>query len=233
MAANPSNLKLAKLQREVIACRLCPRLVAHREAVASAKRRAYQHCEYWGRPVPSFGDPAARLLIVGLAPGAHGANRTGRMFTGDSSGDFLYKALFDNGFASQPDSTARGDGLRLTDAYITAPVRCAPPGNKPTREEFAACRPFLERELDLLANVKVVVVLGRLALDAYLGVLLDRKLIQRRSAYPFAHGAHFPLPSGLPALLCCYHPSRQNTQTGVLTMQMLQSLFEAARRMLG
>ncbi|MEX2300309.1 MAG: uracil-DNA glycosylase [Bryobacterales bacterium] len=233
MAANRLSLKLAKLQQEVIACRLCPRLVAHREAVASAKRRAYLRCEYWGRPVPSFGDPAARLLIVGLAPGAHGANRTGRMFTGDSSGDFLYKALFDNGFASQPNSTGRSDGLHLIDAYITAPVRCAPPGNKPTREEFAACRPFLERELDLLANVKVVVTLGRLALDAYLGVPLDRKLIQRRSGYPFSHGAHFRLPSGLPTLLCCYHPSRQNTQTGVLTMQMLQSVFGDARRMLG
>jgi uracil-DNA glycosylase family 4 len=155
------------------------------------------------------------------------------MFTGDSSGDFLYKALFDNGFASQPNSADRGDGLHLIDAYITAPVRCAPPGNKPTREEFAACRPFLERELDLLANIKVVVVLGRLALDAYLGVLLDRKLIQRRSEYPFSHGAHFRLPSGLPALFCSYHPSRQNTQTGVLTMQMLQSVFLAARRTLG
>jgi uracil-DNA glycosylase family 4 len=155
------------------------------------------------------------------------------MFTGDSSGDFLYKALFDNGFASQPNSIDRSDGLHLIDAYITAPVRCAPPGNKPTREEFTACRPFLERELDLLANVKVVVTLGRLALDAYLGVLHDRTLIQRRSDYPFSHGAHFPLPSGLPALLCCYHPSRQNTQTGVLTMQMLQSVFGAARRMLG
>lgn len=227
-----SNPKLSKLQEAVIACRLCPRLVAHRETVAREKRRAYQDWEYWGRPVPSFGDPAARLLIVGLAPGAHGANRTGRMFTGDSSGDFLYKALFDNGFASQPNSTDRDDGLRLIDAYITAPVRCAPPDNKPSRQEFSTCRPYLLQELDLLPNVKVVVALGRLALDSYLTILLDRGLIRKRSEYPFSHGVSHRLPSGLPALLCSYHPSRQNTQTGVLTMQMLQSVFAQARQMM-
>ena len=210
---------------------MCPRLVSHREAVALQKRRAYQEWDYWGRPVPSFGDPAARLLIVGLAPGAHGANRTGRMFTGDSSGDFLYKALFNSGFGSQPTSTDRDDGLRLVDAYITAPVRCAPPGNKPTREEFRACRTFLEQEVDLLPNVRVVVALGRLALDSYLTVWLDRGLIRRRSDYPFSHGVHHRLPPGLPALLCSYHPSRQNTQTGLLTMQMLQSVFDRARQM--
>lgn len=224
--------KLAELQRAVIGCRMCDRLVAHREEIAATKRRAYKDWDYWGKPVPSFGDPEARLLVVGLAPGAHGANRTGRMFTGDSSGDFLYKALFDTGFASQPTSTGPGDGLRLLDAYITAPVRCAPPDNKPSREEFAACRPFLQRELDLLPNVQVVVALGRLALDSYLTVLLERGLIQRRSGYPFSHGVCYRLPSGRPALLCSYHPSRQNTQTGVLTMQMLQSVFETARHML-
>jgi uracil-DNA glycosylase len=224
--------QLAELQQSVIGCRRCPRLVAHREQVAATKRRAYQDCAYWGKPVPSFGDPAARLLVVGLAPGAHGANRTGRMFTGDSSGDFLYKALFHSGFASQPDSIDRQDGLRLLDAYITAPVRCAPPANKPTREEFAECRPFLRRELDLLPNVQVVVALGRLALDSYLTLLLERKLVGRRSECPFAHGACYRLPSGSPALLCSYHPSRQNTQTGVLTMQMLQSVFNQARQML-
>jgi uracil-DNA glycosylase family 4 len=228
----PATAKLAQLQKTVIACRLCPRLVAHREAVAQTKRRAYQHWDYWGRPVPSFGDPTARLLIVGLAPGAHGANRTGRMFTGDSSGDFLYKALFDSGFASQPGSASRDDGLRLIDAYITAPVRCAPPENKPTREEFATCQTFLEQEIDLLSRVKVVVALGRLALDSYLTVLLNRGLIRRRADYPFSHGQYHRLPSGLPGLLCSYHPSRQNTQTGVLTMQMLQSVFTAARQII-
>jgi uracil-DNA glycosylase family 4 len=154
------------------------------------------------------------------------------MFTGDSSGDFLYKALYDSGFASQPDSPGRGDGLRLIDAYITAPVRCAPPQNKPTREEFATCRTYLEQELDLLPNVRVVVALGRLGLESYLTVLLGRGLIQRRSEYPFSHGGSHRLPSGLPRLLCSYHPSRQNTQTGVLTMQMLQSVFGKARRLL-
>jgi uracil-DNA glycosylase len=207
--------------------------VAHREQVAATKRRAYQDWDYWGKPVPSFGDPAARLLVVGLAPGAHGANRTGRMFTGDSSGDFLYEALFHSGFASQPTSTDRRDGLRLLDAYITAPVRCAPPDNKPAREEFAACRPFLHRELDLLPNVQVVVALGRLALDSYLTVLCEREILRRRSDYPFAHGACYRLPPGSPAILCSYHPSRQNTQTGVLTMQMLQSVFDTARQVLG
>lgn len=233
MATRPANArKLAALQQAVIACRLCPRLVAHREEIAATKRRAYQDWDYWGKPVPSFGDPAARLLVVGLAPGAHGANRTGRMFTGDSSGDFLYQALFDSGFASQPVSTDRRDGLRLLDAYITAPARCAPPGNKPTPGEFVACRPFLRQELDLLPNVEVVVALGRLALDSYLTVLLETKRIRRRSDYPFSHGACYRLPSGLPAVLCSYHPSRQNTQTGLLTMQMLQSVFATARRML-
>jgi uracil-DNA glycosylase family 4 len=224
--------KLAALQKTVSACRLCPRLVAHREEIAATKRRAYRDWDYWGKPVPSFGDPAARLLVVGLAPGAHGANRTGRMFTGDSSGDFLYRALFNSGFASQPASTDRQDGLRLLDAYITAPARCAPPGNKPTPEEFAACRPFLKQELELLPNVQVLVALGRLAFDSYLGVLVETQQIRRRADYPFSHGACYRLPSGLPAILCCYHPSRQNTQTGVLTVQMLQSVFDTARRML-
>ncbi len=220
------------MQQAVVGCRRCPRLVAHREEVAATKRRAYLDWDYWGKPVPSFGDQAARLVVVGLAPGAHGANRTGRMFTGDSSGDFLYRALFESGFASQPASTDRQDGLRLLDAYITAPVRCAPPDNKPTREEFAACRPFFEQELELLPNVQVVVTLGRLALDSYLTVLLERKLIRRRADYPFSHGACYRFPPGLPAVMCCYHPSRQNTQTGRLTMQMLQHVFDTARQML-
>jgi uracil-DNA glycosylase family 4 len=224
--------QLDRLQQVVIDCRKCPRLVAHREEVAAVKRRAFRDWDYWGKPVPSFGDPAARLLIVGLAPGAHGANRTGRMFTGDSSGDFLYRALYHSGFASQPSSTDRNDGLRLLDAYITAPVRCAPPANKPLPGEFAACRPYLSQEADLLTNVQVVVVLGRLAFESYLTILREKGLIGRRSGYPFSHGACHRLPSGQPIILCSYHPSRQNTQTGVLTMQMLQSIFDTARRML-
>lgn len=215
-----------------MACRSCPRLVAHREEVAATKRRAYQDWEYWGKPVPSFGDPNARLLLVGLAPGAHGANRTGRMFTGDSSGDFLYQALYETGFASQPESTHRHDGLRLLDTYVTAPVRCAPPGNKPSREEFTACRPYLDQELALLSNVQVVVALGRLALDSYLTVLIEKGRIVRRSVYPFSHGACYSSPQGLPTLLCSYHPSRQNTQTGVLTRQMLRAVFARARQIL-
>src|SRR5882672_5405349 len=165
---------LTILNREVIACRLCPRLVAYREQIASEKRRAYRDCEYWGKPVPAFGDPEARVLILGLAPAAHGANRTGRMFTGDRSGDWLYRALHQTGFASQAASVSRDDGLTLLGAYITAAARCAPPDNKPTPEEIRNCRPYLERELDLLRNVKVVVALGKIAFDNYLEVLKAR-----------------------------------------------------------
>ena len=220
---------LAQIQREVVACERCPRLIAHCRKIATEKRRAYRDWEYWGRPVPSFGDPNARLLIVGLAPGAHGANRTGRMFTGDGSGDFLYRVLYETGFASQPEATRRGDGLKLTDCYITAAARCAPPGNKPARAEFAACQPYLEREVKAFSDVKVVVALGRLALDSYLNVLLKTDLIQRRADYPFAHAACHRLPDSLPALLCSYHPSRQNTQTGRLTKAMMLDVFRTAR----
>jgi uracil-DNA glycosylase family 4 len=217
------------LQDQVVACEACPRLVAYRRHVAEEKRRAYRDWTYWGRPVPSFGDPRARLLIIGLAPGAHGANRTGRMFTGDSSGDFLYPVLHEAGFASQPHSVDRADGLRLIDSYITAPVRCAPPNNKPSPSEFQNCRPFLERELDLLKNVEVVVVLGRFALGAYLTVLQARDQIERVGLYPFAHGACHKLPAGRPLLVCSYHPSRQNTQTGRLTKSMFLKVFTQAR----
>lgn len=220
---------LDKLQAQVIACDRCPRLRRHCREIAEKKRRAYMDWEYWGRPVPSFGDPAARLLIVGLAPGAHGANRTGRMFTGDSSGDFLYRTLHDVGFASQPTAEAKDDGLALIDAYITAPVHCAPPDNKPSREEFENCRPYLARELELLKRVKVVVALGRLGLGSYLTVLRESGKISRPSLYPFGHGLSYDLPGDLPKLFCCYHPSRQNTQTGRLTREMLQQVFESAR----
>jgi uracil-DNA glycosylase len=211
---------------------LCPRLVAHREEIGRVRRRAYREQEYWSKPVPGFGDPAARLLIVGLAPGAHGANRTGRMFTGDRSGDFLYRALYEAGFANQPTSVSRQDGLMLRDAYITAPVRCVPPDNKPTLEEIQTCRPFLERELALLKSVRLVVVLGGIALSAYLTVLQARRQIKARSPFRFKHGATFATHDGGPLVLASYHPSQQNTSTGRLTAEMLAAIFHQARRLL-
>ena len=224
--------ELTLLQEQVIACKKCPRLVHFRKKIAREKRRAYRDCSYWGKPVPSFGDPQARLLIIGLAPGAHGANRTGRMFTGDSSGNFLYSVLYEAGFASQPQSAGPGDDLELLDAYITAPVRCAPPDNRPTPAEFRNCQPYLERELELLKNVTVIVALGRLALASYLGILKTAGRIVATSAYPFAHGVCHRLPDGLPVLLCSYHPSRQNTQTGRLTKSMFLNVFRSARKLL-
>jgi len=211
---------------------LCPRLVAHREEIGRVRRRAYRDQDYWSKPVPGFGDPAARLLIVGLAPGAHGANRTGRMFTGDRSGDFLYRALYESGFANQPTSVSREDGLLLRDAYITAPVRCVPPDNKPTLEEIRTCRPYLERELELLKNVQVVVALGRLAFDVYLAILREQGKIARRSGFIFAHDAEHRTGQDQPLLISSYHPSQQNTSTGKLTEAMLRAVFERARRYL-
>ncbi len=201
----------------------------YRELVGRTKRRAYLDWDYWARPVPGFGDPKARLLIIGLAPGAHGANRTGRIFTGDSSGDFLYRALFETGFASQPTSVSRDDGLRLIDAYVSAAVRCAPPGNKPLPAEIQNCRPYLLRELELLKNVRAVVALGRLAFDAYLSILRAQGKIERRSAFVFAHGRECRTGPGQPLLVCSYHPSQQNTFTGKLTQPMFQSVFRKAR----
>ena len=218
------------VQREVVACALCPRLRAHCEKVAAEKRRAYRDWEYWGKPVPSFGDPNARMLIIGLAPAAHGANRTGRMFTGDRSGDFLYRALHASGFASQPFSRSRDDGLRLCDAYITAAARCAPPANKPLPAEIRNCRRYLERELELLRGVKVVVALGRIAFDVYLSVLKDAGLIASRAPFRFAHNREHHTGPGLPLLISSYHPSQQNTSTGRLTEVMLHQVFEKARR---
>ena len=194
------------------------------------KRRAYLDWEYWGKPVPSFGDPKARVLIVGLAPGAHGANRTGRMFTGDRSGDYLYRALHETGFASQAESSSREDGLVLHDVWITAAAHCAPPDNKPLPEEFAACQPFLRRELAILRpQLKVVVALGKLAADAYLGILKQEGQIASRAAYRFGHGVEHQLN---PLLLCSYHPSQQNTSTGRLTHEMLHGIFARARTLL-
>jgi uracil-DNA glycosylase family 4 len=220
------------LQDEVIGCTRCPRLVAHCTEVARVKRRAYRDWEYWGKPVPAFGDPPAELLIVGLAPGAHGSNRTGRMFTGDMSGNVLYRVLHKTGFASQPVSASRDDGQRLINACITAVARCAPPGNKPTREELANCRPYLERELDLLRNVKVVVALGRVAFDSYLGILQSRGLIRSRAAFVFGHNRVFEIGPGQPVLIGSYHPSQQNTSTGKLTEAMLEAVFLRARKIL-
>ena len=224
--------KLEMLQREIAACELCPRLTTYRRQVAATKRKAYREWTYWGRPVPSFGDPRARLLIVGLAPGAHGANRTGRMFTGDSSGDFLFRALNHAGFASQPESVSRGDGLQLRDAYISAAVHCAPPDNKPSPDEVRTCAAYLRRELELLPNVQVVVTLGRLAFDVYLRILAAEGRIGPRNTLLFGHGAGHDLGPGLPRLLGSYHPSQQNTSTGKLTPAMLQAVFEQARSLL-
>jgi uracil-DNA glycosylase family 4 len=204
--------------------------VEYRESVARLKRRAYLDWDYWGRPVPGFGDPRARLLLLGLAPAAHGGNRTGRTFTGDRSGDFLYNALFEAGFASQPTSVSIDDGLTLRDAYIGAAVRCAPPGNKPAPEEIRNCRPYLERELELLRKVMVVVALGRLAFDVYLGILRDQRKIPSRAGFIFAHGAEHRTGPGQPLLISAYHPSQQNTFTGKLTPAMLLSVFQRARR---
>jgi uracil-DNA glycosylase len=229
----PDSVRLRVLNEQIVQCCQCPRLVAHREEIGRVQRRAYRGQTYWSKPVPGFGDPAARLLIIGLAPAAHGGNRTGRMFTGDRSGDFLYRALWEAGFANQPVSVSRDDGLLLSDAYITAPVRCAPPDNKPTREELLACREFLARELEILTNVQVVVVLGQIALNAYLSVLQDAGLIQSRCSFRFAHGALLETHEGGPMVLASYHPSQQNTSTKRLTAAMLRDIFLKARQLLG
>lgn len=217
------------LHDEIVNCRACPRLVAWREEVARSKRRAYREWDYWGRPVPGFGDPQARLLIVGLAPGAHGANRTGRMFSGDSSGQTLYGSLYRTGFANQPQASHQGDGLKLTDAFITAVARCAPPGNRPTAAELAACRPFLEREWALLGGVEVVAALGQLAFEGCLRLLRDHGY--KLPPLKFGHGAHYSIDDL--RLLAAYHPSQQNTQTGRLTPAMLDEVFFLARSLLG
>jgi uracil-DNA glycosylase family 4 len=215
---------LAALAAEVSSCRRCPRLVAWREEVARERRAAFRDEEYWGRGVPGFGDPAASVVVVGLAPAAHGANRTGRMFTGDRSGDWLYRALHRAGFANQATSEHRDDGLVLTGAYITAPVRCAPPANKPTPDERAACRPFFERELALLTNARVLVVLGQIGYDATCALLGVRPKPR------FGHGVEVPAGGGR-TILCSYHVSQQNTFTGKLTEPMLDTVFTRAREL--
>jgi uracil-DNA glycosylase len=223
-------LWLDNLNREVIACTRCPRLVAYRQQVAREKRRAYRDLEYWGKPVPGFGDPNARVLVLGLAPGAHGSNRTGRPFTGDASGNFMYPVLHEIGFASQPLATDRNDGLTLRDLYITAAVRCAPPDNKPLPKELANCAPYLDRELHGLKKAKVIVALGKIAFDAYLTHLKQLGFIERRRAFLFQHGAKYKIPDGR-TLLASYHPSNQNTQTGKLTRAMFVQIFKEATRL--
>jgi uracil-DNA glycosylase len=241
--------ELNHLQRQVIACQRCPRLIRYCRKVAVEKRRRYQQEGYWGRPVPSFGDPAAALLIVGLAPGAHGSNRTGRMFTGDRSGEFLYRALHEAGFANQPGTHSADDGLELRNCYITAVARCAPPQNKPLPAELRNCQPYFEKELELLTGVRAVLALGRVAFDAYLRVVkqrgaglrpgvgqADRHPGQRpsveqeafppRASFRFTHGASYALPNSLPRLFASYHPSQQNTQTGKLTAAMFRQVLD-------
>src|SRR5438552_16027 len=230
---NPRGLQepLDHLNARIIRCRLCPRLVAHRKAVAAPPPRRYVGQHYWAKPLPGFGDPRARLLLVGLAPAAHGGNRTGRMFTGDRSGDWLFDALHHASFASQPTSTHAGDGLELNDAYITAAIRCAPPDNKPTPTEIAACEPYLLRELRLLSRVRVVVGLGRIGWQAYLNARRALGAPPLRPVPKFGHGALARFDDGI-ALIASYHPSQQNTFTGKLTRPMLRGVFQIARQIL-
>ena len=223
---------LDAFNRRLIACEQCPRLRAYCTEVARVRRRAYADQVYWGKPVPSFGDPDARIAVVGLAPGAHGSNRTGRPFTGDGSGDFLYPVLYDAGFASQPKATSRDDGMQLTGLWINSVVRCAPPGNKPTPEELRTCASWLDQELALLHNLRVAVCLGRIAFDGLLAWAQRTSLISSRSSYRFAHAAEYTLPNGL-HVLSSFHPSLQNTNTGKLTRPMFLQVFARARTLAG
>jgi uracil-DNA glycosylase family 4 len=227
-----STLVSTSLRNAVVKCQRCPRLRAYCRQVALEKRRAFRHETYWGKPVPAWGDPAARLLIVGLAPAAHGANRTGRMFTGDSSGDWLYEALHRYGFASQPQSINRSDGLVLTDCYITAAARCAPPDNRPTLEELENCRSHLEREIEALSSVSVVLTLGRIAHERWLRAAGWWEKLRVAERPRFGHGVEARLPDGM-VLLSSYHPSRQNTNTGKLTRPMWHAVFRRARMLIG
>ena len=224
--------RLLALQREIVQCRACPRLVAWREEVARVKVRRFREWTYWARPVPGFGDPRAGLLILGLAPAAHGGNRTGRMFTGDRSGDFLYAALHRAGFANQPTSVRRDDGLRLSGAYISAPCRCAPPANKPLPDELARCSAWLDREVSLLSDVRVVLALGSIGWAAALSHFTRRGLAVPRPRPQFGHGAEARIPGG-PVLLGCYHVSQQNTNTGKLTPKMIDAVLRRAKSLLG
>jgi uracil-DNA glycosylase family 4 len=226
----PMPAWLSELNQQVVACVRCPRLVEYREQVAREKRRAYRDWDYWGKPVPGFGDPNARVLVLGLAPGAHGSNRTGRPFTGDASGNFMYPVLYEAGFSNQPTVTDRNDGLQLRDLYITAAVRCAPPENKPLPQELANCAVYLDREMEGLKNIKIIVALGRIGFDAYLKYLKRRGQLHGKKTCIFAHGAKYRMPDGK-ILLASYHPSNQNTQTGKLTRQMFVRIFKEAAKL--
>jgi uracil-DNA glycosylase family 4 len=218
---------LAGVQQLVVGCERCPRLREHCLATARDKRRAYRDWTYWGKPVPAWGDSQAELLLIGLAPGAHGANRTGRMFTGDRSGDFLYRALWEAGLASQPEGTHADDGQMLRRVWMTASARCAPPDNRPSPEELQQCQPFLRRELQLLPRLRLVVALGGIAAVSYLRLLQEQGELRTLARFPFGHGRLYQFPKAAP-LLCCYHPSQQNTSTGRLTAAMLADLFRQA-----
>jgi uracil-DNA glycosylase family 4 len=222
---------LAAVERAIIGCEQCPRLRTYCERIAREKRRAFAGETYWGKPVPGYGDPKARVLVVGLAPAAHGGNRTGRVFTGDSSGSWLYEALHRFGFSNQPDSSGRGDGLVLTECYVTASARCAPPANKPTRVELEHCRPYLAAETRLLRHVRVVVLLGRIGYEAWLKASGWWEKLPPRERPRFAHGAESTLPDGT-LVICSFHPSRQNTNTGRLTRAMWHAVFKRAREIL-
>jgi len=228
--AGPATLEA--LNARVVACNLCPRLRAHCTEVAQKRRRAYAEWEYWGHPVPSFGDPEARVLALGLAPGAHGSNRTGRPFTGDGSGDFLFPILHAAGFASQVTATSRNDGMKLSGLWITSVARCAPPGNKPAPEELRNCAPWLDLEMKLLTELRVVVCLGRIAFDGLLAHESRLGRLPKRAGLVFAHGAEYELPGGL-IVIASYHPSLQNTNTGKLTRPMLLNVFKRARKLAG
>jgi uracil-DNA glycosylase family 4 len=230
MTGAPSPL--AVLNSRIVACKLCPRLRAYCTEIARVRRRAYADHEYWGNPVPSFGDEKARVLALGLAPGAHGSNRTGRMFTGDGSGDFLFPVLHEAGFASQAESVAADDGMTLRDLWIAAVVRCAPPDNKPTLEEQRACSAWLDEEMHLLSNLRVVVCLGRIAFDGLLAWARRTGQLPGRTRLVFGHGAEFTLPNGL-IVIASFHPSLQNTNTGKLTRPMFLSVFKRARELAG
>ena len=230
MTAGTSPLKT--LNTKIIACNECTRLREHCTEVARVRRRAYSDWEYWGKPVPSFGDERARVLTLGLAPGAHGSNRTGRMFTGDGSGDFLYPVLHEAGFASQPTSVSREDGMKLDGMWISAVVRCAPPGNKPLPEEQRQCAHWLDEEMALLKDLRVVVCLGKIAFDGFLAFAMRTGRLTRRSGFVFGHGAEYKLPDGL-TVIASYHPSLQNTNTGKLTRPTFLSVFERARKVAG
>jgi len=216
------------LNAGIVACERCPRLRQYCAEVARVRRRAYLDCTYWGKPVPSFGDREARVLVLGLAPGAHGSNRTGRPFTGDGSGDFLYPVLYETGYASQPVARSRDDGMQLKDLWISAVVRCAPPDNKPTTQEKKNCAPWLDEEIRLLARLRVVVCLGKIAFDGFTDSLLRARLIASRKGMTFRHGAEFEFAGGL-RVIASYHPSLQNTQTGLLTRPMFRAIFQRAK----